>query len=876
MEKKFLIYIDILGFEELGKGSKFLTEEEIKKVLTEEEIKKVSVERVQNKINELKNTEEIKRGEKQSPDSWLLFAEEISDVFYSIHKILEAKLPFEIAIGCKEFEKHPTSDELIFLRDETMSFLKNDLLSSYKSKYKDEHNQESIKETFIVINDDFYKELKNFYKKSCDEEISYAGKHFYHLPKSVIEREAKISDFLKEIGQSKGDLSGGLIDRIFVPPDNYEEIKNSLEKDRIVFITGTAGYGKTYLAIRLLWEKYNEGYIPKWISIGSGSKGEIDEVAKNFINIEEHLKTNHIIYFEDPFGKTKSIYETRDVLREEISSIIPSAKNSKNCYVVITSRKDVFEEFKKESYLDKEKIEEFEKELNIIKPSYTYEKRKEILENWAEEKGCEWLKDEKLKNIVFDSIRGEKLPLPHNIHDFAEATIKINNETELEKKIDTYSQQAAKAFADEIIGLFESGRNDRMLFLSFIFVSEYFEKEFVKQEYEKLREENFEDFEKILKTEYRVEESEEVISEKVLNFTHSSYSQALPFILKKNVGCKNIFCGVLKELADKESAAEGVARAIVFNFEKLPEKVRNELLLKLADKELAAKYVAWVVAYNFEKLPEKVRNLLFKLADKESAAGGIARAIVFNFEKLPGKIRNKLLLKLAKKKSAAGEVAYVVAYNFEKLSKDVKKLLFKLIKKESVAGNVAFVVSLNFENFPKNVRNKLLLKLADKELTAEHVAHAIVRNFEKLPGDVRKLLFKLADKESAAVSVAYAIACNFEKLPDNVRNKLLLKLADKKLAAEHVAYAIACNFEKLPDNVRNELLLKLADKELAAKYVAWVVAYNFEKLHDNIRNLIFTDKVHKGLEKIIKELSNSTSESDREDAEQFKKFLKNA
>jgi len=54
--KKFLIYVDILGFDELGKedGTK-----SNKLELGPEEKRKVFVERVKNKIKELKTTKKI-------------------------------------------------------------------------------------------------------------------------------------------------------------------------------------------------------------------------------------------------------------------------------------------------------------------------------------------------------------------------------------------------------------------------------------------------------------------------------------------------------------------------------------------------------------------------------------------------------------------------------------------------------------------------------------------------------------------------------------------------------------------------------------------------------------------------------------------------
>jgi len=503
------------------------------------------------------------------------------------------------------------------------------------------------------------------------------------LPRSIIEREAKISDFLNKIGQSKSDYSGALIDRIFIPPDEYDEIKEKLRNDRIVFITGTAGYGKTYIAIRLLWEWYNEGYTPRWIS--GGSKEEREEVGKRLANIDAELKEKHIIYFEDPFGKTK--YERRDDLRERINHIINSVRNKKDVFVVITSRKDVFEEFEKESY-SVEEIKEFEKELNILKPSYDYEKRKEILEKWAEEKGCEWFNDENLKNVVFESLKNDRtLATPLSIHDFVEATIKVNNEKELRRKIDSYSQEVEIAFADEIKGLYESGRKDRVLFLSFIFVSEFFEVDFVKQEYEKLKEEDFEDFENILKEEYRIKIGKDWKGRTILEFSHPSYSGAIYHLLD-NSGCKRIFCKVLKELAEKESVAM---------------------------------YVAWTVAKNFEKLPEDVRNLLFKLAEGESTAWAVAQAVVYNFEKLPENVRN-LLFKLAEKKSTAWYIAYAIAINFEKLPNEVQNLLDKLQKElilviKKLSESKHYLERIEAIGLIRNTKTKINKKFAVEILT---------------------------------------------------------------------------------------------------------------------------------------------------------------
>jgi len=1003
---KYLIYLDILGFDELAKEIE--KNENIKSDVVRDKIFK-------NPINE--EIKQLKEGGKifgvsEGRDDWILVIDNFNNIFESISRILRIMMPvgkyaynvsrdygnisFEVAVGVYEFDEWATLDgKKVICNDRVIEFLKTYIIPIYSNTYKKENSfeigggdlseehlkreflkkrisltkyliEEEIKderwkvidklnkyiiekdrssfkvskiltESFVICTNHFFEELKNNSdeKYFVENEFAYTDKKtkkdkkYYLLKKENVIKEGKIPDFLNKIGQqSKSDFSGALIDRIFVPPEEYDEIKKSLKNNRIVFITGTAGYGKTYLAIRLLWEKYDdEGYIPGWIS--GKEKDERKDVRKRLTDIEAELKPKHIIYFEDPFGKVE--YEKRDDLEENIRGIIDSVKNKRDCFAIITSRKDVFEKFKKESFSAAKEIEAIEKELNIIKPSYSDEKRKKILEKWAEEKGCKWLLNDNIKNIVFDSIKDKsRLPTPLAIYNFVVATKNETNENTIRQKIDEYSKELTEVFAKEIIKL----PKDRMLFLSFILVSENFEKEFIKQEYEKLKEENFEDFEKILKEEYRVIPTIWGVGEKeILKFSHPSYSQAIPYVLE-DVGCRKIFCNVLKELAEKDSAVRDVARAVAKNFDKLPEDVRN-LLFKLAEKDSVAGDVAQVIAYNFDKLPEDVRNLLFKLAEKDSAVRGVAWAIIDNFDKLPEDVRN-LLFELAKKDSAAGDVAWAIVYNFDKLPEDVRNLLFELAKKDSAVRGVAWAIAYNFDKLPEDVRN-LLFELAEKDSAAGDVAQAIAYNFDKLPEDVRNLLFELAEKDSAAGGVAQAIVNNFDKLPEDVRNKLLFKLAEKDSAAGGVAWAIAYNFDKLPEDVRNllfklaekdsaaggvawaiaynfdklsedvrnllfelaekdsaaggvawaiaynfdklsedvrNLLFELAEKDSAAGGVAWAVAKNFEKLPDDVRNLLFTDKVQKGLIKVIEKLSNSKFEWERQKTEKFKKFLK--
>lgn len=629
-EKKYLIYLDILGFKDLAEeiAGKFKDDPIRQKFLSEPLKEKIeTIEK--DKIEWTKGISAITG----SDDYVLLLDDDIDRMFKVIGEVSMIQIPhedydfipLEIAIDIKEFEMGVKVKDSIN-RSEVIDFLKNDIINPYRKLYKEKHGEQSIiKETFIVLANAAFSELKGHHKKECTKH-AYKNKEFYSLPLSVIERERKISEFLEKIGQSRGDLTGALIDKIFIPPDEFEEIKSKLNKNRLVFITGTAGYGKTYTAIRLLWEKYNEGYVPRWVA---GKEPDDRKVVRGRLaNIEPELKPKHIIYFEDPFGKTK--YEIRDDLKERINSIVSSVRNKADVYVVITSRKDVFEAFEKECY-SVEEIKKFEEELNILKPSYGYEKRVKILEKWANEKECAWLKEKNLKDIVFESLKyEERLPTPLSIHDFVVATVKIKEERELRKKLDSHSEAAEMAFADEIKGLYDFGRKDRVLFLSIIFVSNFFQVDFVKQRYDELKEDGFEDFERILKEEYRVKAGKSWFGKRRLGFSHPSYSNALSYILD-HAGCNHVFMQVLKELSQYNNSAGAVARVVGENFDKLPEDVRNKLLLKLSEKDKAAGDVALAIAVNWYRLPEYVRNLIFKLSEKDDEAWHIARFVEKEF-----------------------------------------------------------------------------------------------------------------------------------------------------------------------------------------------------------------------------------------------------
>lgn len=53
----------------------------------------------------------------------------------------------------------------------------------------------------------------------------------------------------------------------------------------------------------------------------------------------------------------------------------------------------------------------------------------------------------------------------------------------------------------------------------------------------------------------------------------------------------------------RDGAARALAWAVRDNFVRLPERVRNELLVRLSEKTEAAQTVAMIMARNFDKIP---------------------------------------------------------------------------------------------------------------------------------------------------------------------------------------------------------------------------------------------------------------------------------
>ena len=682
-EKKYLIYLDILGFEGLA-------EEMAKKTGFEEDVLRQNYlsDPVEKEIEEItREGIEISKGisEIEGSDNYVLIFDDIQTAFELLGKLTTIKIPhrdygvipLEVALGTKKIDEGIEVKPIN--RKEIIKFLKEDVINPYRSYYKNK-NDETTKETFVLFTHEFFDDLEPLDTKYC-ERVSHKDKIFFVADLEKIRQRARVFEFLEKIGYA-GSKWYGRIDEVYVPPSEYEEMAKTLHERKILFITGTPEYGKTYTAARLMWEFYNRGYEPRWIL--GGESAERSEVRRKLEDIGAVLKPRRIIYFEDPFGTTR--YERREGLEREIGTIVDNVRQVEDVYVIITSREEVFKEFEKEK-LSAAELQEFEKKLNIKNPSYDYEKRKEILLMWAEEENCKWLVNEKLTELILKSIKNKGiLPTPLSIKNFAIATIDIEEDDELKEKLKEKSQETAKAFAEEIKNM----SDDKILFLSFLFISDYFKIEFFRAAYQELVEElNLKDaweFDKVLN--WFKDDKIEIVDEHI-RFSHPSYSEAIEHLLVETGYPtrinREIFSRLLSRLSEKRNLSAlnviGVAWAVANHFDKLPDDVRNKLLFKLYEKkDMASGYVTWAVANHFDKLPDDVRDeFLLKLHEKNDAATMYAAGVIGTcIAQLPDNIGGKLLIELSEKDKAAQCVAHVIARHFDMFTTNVKNLLDKL------------------------------------------------------------------------------------------------------------------------------------------------------------------------------------------------------
>lgn len=640
MGKDFLIWLDILGFQELAH------EVAEQSSLSERKVRDDFIRIINEKVTDLEKNRIIVGKKYGEGEDWLLVTPSLDFVFKAVTCLLDhntgykncERIPLEIGVGVGQYDKWAKLEgSKLIAENSTIDFLKTQIIGYYREWHKRTYST-SIKSTFVVLTEHVYTEMEPFDKELCNK-IDYkdsveTGKaeliSFWVADSNKLVQRGRILDFLSKIGKAESSWYRR-IDRIFVPPSDYLNILQLLEKNKVVFLVGDPEIGKTYTAVRILWEYYCKGYQPVW---HPGAELQERLESRKLIS-DAAVNNNSITYFEDPFGKIK--FEDREDLRQTIGSFLSSIQKL-DARVIVTSREEVFKKFEREK-LSQSDLRSLSVEMRLMKPSYDRAQMETILINWATEFSCKWLQNVDLKALIVQMATA-RISTPLGIKDFALASKDVDELKIIDLLIKEKSKEVKEAFAEEIAKM----EKEKMLFLSLAYIL-YIEPAEIASIYENICEKFGLDFEtspfSSLQNQFifKIKASRE---DAKFEFTHSSYEAGLvsswnrtevkPFILK-----------IMHELIEnKQPVVRGSCGLIlVKNFDEISFKNEAKLLITkiLHDKNAITRYgVAQSIEYYFDEIPFDLSSEILEIMinDKHREVRAVTVVTIGkNFRKFP-------------------------------------------------------------------------------------------------------------------------------------------------------------------------------------------------------------------------------------------------
>ena len=797
--EKYIAYLDILGFEKLPKEISEKTSippETIRENYFSTPLKK-KIEFFKKKIN--RSISEI-----EGSDSYILLFDNIFDLQYCLGHLLVIDIPvegyefipLEIAIDLVDFDE---GDVGLINSDKIIEFLKNNILTPYRKYYK-KMNGCSIKESFIVITSKYYEKVDNFDKERCAF-IDYDKKKFYNYEINDMIIKVKVYDFLNKIGIPIISTYNKIND-LFVDPNEYLEIKKILKEKKLVILTGTPEFGKTYTAVRLLWEYYLLNYSPIW---EKGSEtSERTKVRAGLENIAQYLQKKSITYLEDPFGKIK--YERRESLERIFGDVIKQIDNSEESYVIITSREEIFKTFLKERY-DEDEIEEFESKLNIKKPSYDYNKRINLLMDWAKYFDCDWIKEEHLKNDIIEKINADVLPSPLSIKSFAVSTKKELDINKIYEEMENKSKETVYAFADELLEL----DNHLLVLLFFPFIGDI-KSNLVANKYDKILDElkikSEMKYVEVLNWFYHDKIS---IMDGYMNFSHPSYYEAFEYVLK-NKPRSNMCILLHKFLIAISKIRELNSSLLVFlgiYFDDIKLEIREKCLELVVKNNDDYDQIGQILLEKYDEIGGNIKHILLKKLSENDYGSEVCIDVLMKYEYEEKNIEYiKDITTYGNKESNIKLIEYIIKlYGEEKIKSNFIDMINSILKNNFSAINL--YIKNNLYNKGEGI-NYLLDVLIKNNISSHEIGLYMFHNYD----DSRLIdIMKYLLRDDGIYEDDARISCTlfskyFEKISTDERDKILLDLAKNPDAALNIISIIRTH----KNNIDNKVIIKVVKK----------------------------------------------------------------
>ena len=203
----------------------------------------------------------------------------------------------------------------------------------------------------------------------------------FDLPiQPIVLSERTWTDFFRTVGQSRLasrylDTWPGLPpDQRFLPPEDFGSIRQAVKENRLTFLVGSPAAGKTFTALKLLWEAFQEDRPVHWITatdaeptegpiprteVGLVEKTELKRRVDGLLRtlgsprddldiVSRFLVPDALVYIEDPFGKSEEEYGLSLAsynffdLQRFVEELERSSVRA-GCRILITSREALFQ-----------------------------------------------------------------------------------------------------------------------------------------------------------------------------------------------------------------------------------------------------------------------------------------------------------------------------------------------------------------------------------------------------------------------------------------------------------------------------------------------------------------------------------------------------
>lgn len=648
-----------------------------------------------------------------------------------------------------------------------------------------------------------------------------------------------INQFLEQVGLIDSSIYQNF-DDLYVKPKIYSKILQKLEDKKCIFVIGIPEYGKTFTAIKLMWEKWKRLKLNCYFPRNDEEKNEIlTDVLKN----DERYK-NSIICLDDPTGETN--YKENPIFQSNIVRVINKLR-SLNSYLLITMRDNIYQETLNDIIGESDESGELQYytiRLEFGDSSYDFKQREEILLGWANKMKCRWLDDEELRNMVFIEIENERLPTPFNIYDFCLDTgqnglnYNIKNKDDLKQLIKKYSQQTAKIFTIDLMKIKKEKDGDtNILFACFPFISDEFRTPFVQRKFNQLIEprNDIYNYKQSVFNNATNTFQGRINTSKYIRFVHPSLSESLHFLLKKNnqeIEFQDIFAKVLLLLSKDLTSSKNIIDFILKNYDLFINKNVKDLLNNI----LACQDLRWnalkLIIHYLENLPETIIERLFEIKKEDSIYEPLLLDILTKFDKLPERYKENLFEIIIEKASYdsifASKVLYSLKDKLYRYSPSAKECLFETLIKYS-SNNQKFALQVintfYFELHHDELDSikKKLMAISPNYMNILHIArdisYSIISNYSsynKLPNSVK---WKVVDNwikeieknqnEEVAQSILMSMRGNYDKLPTQIKDKLvkiyLTKIDEKIINFKFLIYIIDI-FQHLSSSNKGEVI----------------------------------------------------------------------